>query len=43
VVGVGAALLPTLTLTLTVDRPFILALRDLPTGSIVFLGRIVSP
>lgn len=29
--------------SLTVDRPFLLVLRDLPTGSVLFLGRVVAP
>jgi len=29
--------------TLTVDRPFIFALRDLDTGAVLFLGRITKP
>jgi serpin B len=29
--------------TLTIDRPFVLALRDRPTGAVLFLGRIVQP
>ncbi len=28
---------------LTVDRPFIYALRDMETGAILFLGRITEP
>jgi serpin B len=40
VVGVGTALLP--SIALVVDRPFILVLRDLPTGTILFLGRIAA-
>jgi serpin B len=29
--------------TLTVDRPFLLALRDRPTGAVLFAGRVVTP
>lgn len=29
--------------TLNVDRPFLFALRDVPTGTILFLGRVVEP
>jgi serpin B len=29
--------------TLRVDKPFLFALRDVPTGSILFLGRVVEP
>ena len=28
---------------LTVDRPFVYALRDMETGAILFLGRITEP
>jgi serpin B len=29
--------------TLRVDHPFIFALRDVPTGTILFLGRVTDP
>lgn len=29
--------------TLTVDRPFLFALRDVPTGTVLFLGRVTDP
>jgi Serine protease inhibitor len=30
-------------ITLTVDRPFLFALRDVPTGTVLFLGRVTDP
>ncbi len=42
VVMVGSAG-PVETIDLTVDRPFIFAIRDIPTGSILFVGRVVDP
>ena len=38
-----AASLPIDIVELTVDRPFLFALRDLETGAVVFLGRITDP
>jgi serpin B len=29
--------------TLRVDRPFLFALRDVPTGTVLFLGRVTDP
>ena len=37
------ASLPLDVVDLTVDRPFVFALRDLETGAVVFLGRIADP
>ena len=31
------------TFVMRVDRPFLLAIRDVPTGALLFLGRIVEP
>lgn len=29
--------------TVTIDRPFLLAIRDRPTGALLFLGRVLDP
>jgi serine protease inhibitor len=34
---------PTASVTLHVDRPFLFAVRDTDTGAILFLGRVVDP
>jgi serpin B len=41
VMGTSAA--PVGEITFHVDRPFLFALRDVQTGAIVFLGRVVEP
>jgi serpin B len=35
--------MPAEPVTMRVDRPFLFALRDVPTGSILFLGRVGDP
>jgi len=30
-------------ITLTIDRPFIFVIRDLPSGQILFVGRVLNP
>jgi serine protease inhibitor len=42
-VGMRAFAMPAEPLSLRVDRPFIFALRDVPTGAILFLGRVTDP
>jgi serpin B len=34
---------PNDVVTLTFDRPFLFAVRDVPTGAVLFLGRVVDP
>lgn len=40
---VRAAGLPAQPVELVIDRPFIFALRDLGTGALLFLGRVIDP
>jgi len=35
--------MPTHPVTVTVDHPFLFALRDVPTGVVLFLGRVADP
>jgi serpin B len=38
-----ATAMPAEVIHLHIDRPFLFALRDLPTGAILFLGRVLDP
>ena len=40
---VGQASVETNNKTVTVDHPFLLFIRDVPTGAILFSGGIVDP
>jgi serine protease inhibitor len=42
-VAMAASGLPSEPVTVRVDRPFLFLLRDLPTGTIIFMGRIADP
>ena len=43
VIGVTSAPIPTEPVIIRLDRPFIYAIYDRPTGSILFLGRVLNP
>jgi serpin B len=40
---IGVPLNPLKTITLRLDRPFLFVLRDVETGAILFMGRVVDP
>ena len=39
----GAATAPTDPIEVTIDRPFLFAIRDTETGTLLFLGRVLNP
>jgi len=43
VTGVAVSGPPPPVFVMRVDRPFLLAIRDVPTGALLFLGRIIDP
>jgi serpin B len=40
---VGATAMPAQPVEVKIDRPFIFLIRDIPTGSIIFVGRVLNP
>lgn len=42
-VGMSETSAPGLMVDLSVDRPFLYAVRDVPTGAVLFLGRVTNP
>ncbi|MDD5037749.1 MAG: serpin family protein [Dehalococcoidales bacterium] len=40
---VGTTSMPPEPVVMTIDRPFIFFIRDIPTGSIIFVGRVLNP
>jgi serpin B len=42
-VMMGTTSLPPEPVVFTADRPFIFLIRDIPTGAILFVGRVLNP
>jgi len=43
IIGVTSAPMPEQIITMTIDRPFIFLIRDIQTGTILFIGRVLNP
>lgn len=42
-IGMPVGSMPEEPVAMTIDRPFLFVLRDIPTGAILFLGRVTDP
>jgi serpin B len=40
---IGVTGMPSSTVTLSINRPFIFLIRDIQTGTILFVGRVMNP
>jgi serpin B len=40
---VGVTSMPMEPVTVNIDRPFIFMIRDIETGSLLFMGRVLNP
>ncbi len=40
---IGITAVPKQPIQVTIDRPFFFLIRDIPTGSIIFVGRVLNP